>query len=268
MASKMSVTQDTERYVLVPESKMSRLPPPSAAAVPVREVVRHELDSKVESKEEKENYMGPSKLMVRSEGKAGGGAMSLPPVLQATCYVRKRFRFRASSAVSGVSCTLNGFLGACGGICTVANTNLRTWASSFQIKKIVAWPPGGVSGSADMVFVDWSAAGNSNFTPDSSKIVTIPDGITVTKSLVFVPPTKSLAEFWYNPTNMSASGAIIALTCPSGTILDVILEFSLSNVNLGNNITIVAGSVGTVYYLALDGPSSNKLVPLGVPTTA
>ncbi len=268
MASRIAITPETERYVLVPESKVARpSPPPATAAAMVHDLVLHEPGSKAESKEE-EKLTVPSKLMVRSLGVSGGARASLPPEMEATCFVRKRFRFRASAALSGASLTLNGFLGACGGICTVANTNLRAWASSFQIKRVVAWPPGGVSGSTNQVFIDWSSAGNSNFTPDTSRIVTIPDGVTVTKSLVFEPPTKSLAEFWYNPTNMSATGPIMAMTCPSGTIVDLILTFTLSNVNLGNNITIAAGSVGTVYYLALDGPSNNKLVPLGVPTTA
>ncbi len=266
--SKHSPTEP-ELYVLVPRSNVVASSSPSAARAPDREVVRSDLVP--EHKEEKKELTGIPLLGLRTMGeskRASKGAMDLPPPLLPTCVVKHKFRFRCSSALAGQAITLANLLGSFGGICTVANSTIRTWCSSFRIRSISAWLPGGVTGGSNYCFVDWAASGNANFMPDIAKVYTVPDGVTVTGHLDFKPPKESLAAFWFNTANLSTTAAVAGITCPAGTIFDLVVDFTLGNVSGGVNITVVAGSVGTIYYLALDGPSSNKLVPLGLPTTA
>jgi len=54
----------------------------------------------------------------------------------------------------------------------------------------------------------------------------------------------------------------------SKSVIDVSVTFTLSNNILGQDIGVVTGVLKTFYYLSLDGPGANVLVPVGVPTTA
>jgi hypothetical protein len=191
--------------------------------------------------------------------------MSLPPMLEVVPSLTKTYRFRASSALSGVGIGVGGILGALGGITTVVNSKVTAWASSFKINHFHIWLPA-VAG-LDNVFIDWAPAGSAGFVKDEAKIFTVPDGITVTNVLEFRPPAKTLASYWNNAT-VSLGTLLAGITAPAGTIVDLNVSYTLSNVTAPIQQTVTAAVLGSVYYLALDGAGSNKLVPLGVPTTA
>jgi hypothetical protein len=197
-------------------------------------------------------------------GKSLSSGMSLPPVLEATPHVRHVFRYGVASTAT-VSCTLASLLGACGGICTIANSKVQPWASSIRIRSLTVWPP---SASGNYTFVNWSSAGSSGYLPDTAKMINIPDGLTITKALRFVPPKGSLAGNWLNPVTISTSAVIFGMTIHVGSVVDFHVEYTLSNVSQAGTITVVAGTLGNVYYLPLDGVSSNKLLAAGLPTTA
>jgi hypothetical protein len=61
---------------------------------------------------------------------------------------------------------------------------------------------------------------------------------------------------------------VFFISCVQGAVIDLAVEFTLGN-QFG--VSAIAGiatvAVGTIYYLALDGPSNNHLAPIGVPTT-
>jgi len=209
-----------------------------------------------------------AKVLGKGRGKASraGQKLSLPPELESTVRVRHTFRFRASSTLSGVNCGAGGIAGALGGTCTVTNSTIRTWASSFRIRLIKVWLPA-VAG-VDNVFVDWLPNGLAARVPDTSRITTIPDGITSTGVLMFKPPKQSLAAFWIVPGSVTLGDAIIGFSAPAGTIIDIDFEYTLSNVDAAVNQTVTSATLGSAYYLALDGAGTNKIVPVGVPTTS
>jgi len=198
----------------------------------------------------------------------GGGKAILPPVLEATPRLSHVYRYVVSATTSPVITVAN-ILGACGGICTVANSKVQPWASSFRIKSVTVFPcAGSFSGAGVYTFLDWVSAGSSGYVPDTAKMLNIPDGLTVSSPLRFRPPRGSLAGNWINPVTISTSAGLFGGTFKVGSVVDFSVEFTLSNVSEAGNITVTTGTLGNVYYLALDGPSSNKFVPAGLPTTS
>jgi len=58
------------------------------------------------------------------------------------------------------------------------------------------------------------------------------------------------------------------ISCAAGSIVDFEVESRLSNQFGLTPITVSVGVLNKVYYLALDGPSSNIFRPVGLPSTA
>jgi len=150
-------------------------------------------------------------------------------------------------------------------MCVVANTTFETWASCFKIGLVTMFPPGDpTAGGPKIAQVSW-ATGESAQVPDELKLSVIPEGVTLSNSVRFKPPAKSLAGFWI--TTADAAADVMTITCPAGTIVDLQIAFRLSNALPQASVAIATGTVGVIYYLALDGPSSNSLVPVGLSTT-
>ncbi len=241
---------------------------PSASSAATPAVAEAKVERKVEEKSEDGPEMSVVKFAltgILDAGKAvgSGKVMSLPPVIEATPRLSHRFRFGVAGT-STLSITLANLLGALGGICTVANSKVQPWASTVRIKGITIFPS---SGTGVYTFINWSSGGSSGYVADTAKNVNIPDGVTVTKALSFRPPRYALASFWLNPVTLSTSAVIFGLTIHVGSILDLDVEYTLSNVVQPGNITVTSATLGNTYYLDLDGPSSHKLIPQGVPTT-
>jgi len=200
----------------------------------------------------------------RKGGKLSKGTM-LPPVLQTTPTLSHTFRFRTVASLTAVGCGLGGVLGALGSICTVTNSKVRTLASSLRVKSITMWLPAGTTG--DSAFLDWGNGSFSGFVKDESQLVTVPDGVTVTTALRFVPPAKSLCGDWLNPSTISLSTPLWFVNCPAGTIIDLDVEYTTSNVSQGVDQSVATGVLGLLYYLSLDGAGGNQIVPIGLLTT-
>jgi hypothetical protein len=136
-------------------------------------------------------------------------------------------------------------------------------ASSFRLNKITIWPP--QNAGSDLAYVTWSSNWAS-FEKDDEKIATLPDGISVPTAMVFVPPKRAVTGFWVS-SGLTTENMFIVV-CAVGSIIDVDLSWTICNTFVNQSIAGLASvSIGTVYYLALDGASSNKLVPMGLPST-
>jgi hypothetical protein len=196
-----------------------------------------------------------------SQGKAL--AVSLPPRIQLSPAVSHTYRFRSTSA-SATLVTVASMLGALGGLCTAVNSKIGTWASSLKIIKVTVWPSGSTSGVTNAT-LSWYL-GESAQVPDEAWDEAIPEGITATKALVFTPPPKSLCGFWIDSSDSAAN--LFAIQTSIGSVVDLQVAYRLVNVQSGLQITVVTGVLGTVYYLALDGPTSNTYVPIGLLSTS
>lgn len=203
----------------------------------------------------------------RGKGKRGAAAtqqLSLPPRTAAAITIRHRFVFATQSTVNKAVTALD-IAGACGGVCTVANASLRLWATSARLHDIVIYPSGN-QGFASAPNVQWTMSSIS-FSRDEIDINPLPAGITVTRSYRYVPPPNSLAVDWMNLANLAGT-TLMMIDSNAGDIIYLDVSFTLANIFGLSTATIATGTLGGIYYLALDGPSSNKFVPLGVPTTS
>jgi hypothetical protein len=190
--------------------------------------------------------------------------MSLPPEFQAVMTQHHKFYFLVEVAgVTSVSINDRYIRGACGGICTVANSKVQPWAGSIRINSITCWLPV-VSGSTASADCYWVSTG-TEFIKDDEKFRLIPEGVTVTGPMRFTPPPRSLAGDWIS--DAGAATNLLGLVAPNGTVVCLDVSFTLANNIVAVNQTVASGTLGAVYYLALDGPTSNTLVPQGVPTT-
>lgn len=244
---------------LIVQTPKGMLPPASAER---KSPLIVELDDNQQPLEVPVDFKTVSARSTSSRAKGEPLRTTLPPNLQTTPNVSHTYRFQANSSAA-VAISMANVLGAIGGICTVANSKVNTWASSFRLKSLHIW--GAPTTSAAKVDVAWSA-GESAQVPDEEHDATLPGGIAVTSCLRFEPPARSLAGFWLESSDSAAT--LFTMTVPTGSVVDLRLEYRLSNVFPGVQATVAAGTLGTVYYLALDGPSSNTLRPVGLPTTA
>jgi hypothetical protein len=60
---------------------------------------------------------------------------------------------------------------------------------------------------------------------------------------------------------------LFSLSCSTDSIIDVEVEYTLSNQIQAASITIATGVLGSIYYLPLDGAASHVYNPLHLPTT-
>ncbi len=199
-----------------------------------------------------------------------GVVSRLPPALMTTDNVPFRRRYAVSASVGPVSVTRANICGALGGVCTIVNSTILAWASSFHIRRIIVWPAV-ASGAQTACEIYWSVGGGAEqqLSKDSATITNVPSGITQDSAIVMVPPRKSYLSEWQQSGVDSSDVMFVIQNLTQGTIVDFEGVYTLANAAGGVNITgITTASQGSVYYLALDGRASNKLVPQGLPTTS
>jgi len=186
-----------------------------------------------------------------------------PPQVKLNPEYKHKFRFNTNSSNSLVdySITPNMILGAMGAICTVTNSAVSSCFGSFRINSIEMWGPYQGSGNPASTSVDWYGYQNSpnRVVSDSTVSESRPAHILTT------PPRGSLASFWQT----SGTNTLFDITCPVQGIVDLNVSFIQcdGNDNVPTNISIANGTLQEMYYLALDGPTSNKLTPVYLSTT-
>jgi len=186
---------------------------------------------------------------------------SLPPDINLAFVFHHTYRFRTSAGITSQAVGIGGVMGALGTMCTSLNATVRTIFCSFRINKITLWP-----GSNGDALVDWSQAASANFCREDIWNREIPAGITVTGGTVAKPPARTLAADWVS-TGATASTTMFTVTASINTVIDLDVSFGMGVLYTPYSIGIAAGAVGSLYYLALDGPTTNKIVPVALPTT-
>jgi hypothetical protein len=202
----------------------------------------------------------------------GASAMSrtfghLPPPLNLVPTFTKTHRFYNTSAAS-VTISVLELIGALGGIGTVVNSVVTHWTTSFRIVHLKVYPSVSTTIATNTV-VEWNF-GLSGSTPDECISVVTPGGVIVAAPcLVFKPPAKSLASDWMD-VSISSTNIFNIFNLPNASVLDLTVETTLPVVFSASVLTstVATAIVGQPYYLALDGPASNKIIPAtGYPTT-
>lgn len=186
--------------------------------------------------------------------------VSHPPQILSNVELRHKFRFAANNSAAGrYPITNNDILIACGGICTVANSTITGLFSAFKIHSVEVWGLAGASPAT--VSIDW------NGTPvflvnrevsDTSVTPTFPAYIKA------IPPKGSNSAFWQTPSTET----IFGVTVVNSSIIDLDVSLVLSdNEDVVTVTGVTTATLGSQYYLALDGDSSNQLVPVSMNTT-
>lgn len=207
---------------------------------------------------------------VKLKGNKGPSfSSSLPPVLNVTPKFTHTYRY-ITNATLNVSISISEMLGSIGGICTVANSALTCWTSSFRIHKVTVYPPVSTT-TTYQNYLDW-ATEPSGYYPDSSKSYVAPSGVTIPKPMVFKPPKNSLASYWLNSTGaVATSKNLFAMVLQAGAIVDLTVEQTLPVVFSADTqlvqLSITTGTLKTVYYTPLDGTNNKCVVADGRPTT-
>jgi hypothetical protein len=184
-----------------------------------------------------------------------------PPQLPTNIRLNHRFRFLAATAFNGFIDPLS--MIACGGaVCTVANTTLSVIGLSAKIRKIEVWGAPASQGASSTVTLEWVGASNSPNIEVSDTTISVATNCHI----VTVPPKDSLASFW---TLSTTGGLLFRLQCPANSIVDLTMDLILADQAAATStVTVVAGTLGELYFTALDGVGTNVLRPVSLNTTA
>jgi len=231
----------------------------------------------VEEKEEKVEAVDTARLVSppRATSLTAVGkpkvSSARPPCINLTPTFSHTYRFYTSASVTA-SITVAQMFGALGGVCTVANTTVSSFVSSFRIKHIdVYQPAAGASSTPTMTYIEWYKTVGDYAFPDRTESLASLGGITTGNKMRFVPPKWSFAGDWVNTTIAGGTYLFNALFT-IGYLLDMEVEMTLAIAESTSTVltqsTITVGTLGNVYYLPLDGVASNKIrAATGVPTT-
>jgi len=183
----------------------------------------------------------------------------LPPKLDVTPTIRHTYRYAATGVPSNT--TIGELFAALGATCTVANSTVTCWYTSIRIHSIKLYDATGSTGT-----VLWNSP-ISGVGRDTEPSTGLPLGITVANSVVCYPPSHSFCGDWMN-SSLTSTQPIFTISCVQGSIIDLDVSATNSNVFGPYQRSITTGTLAFPYYLALDGASSNKLLPVGLPTTS
>lgn len=183
--------------------------------------------------------------------------------LPASICTSHKFRF-VCTAGETISITVADIFGTIGGIGTINNSTITLFASSFKLRRvsIIESAQSVTAVSSELL---WYSAADVNSADKVYMNTTIPyDRPTVISQ---APPRGSLASFWWN-TSSVLSTVLFTISCSIGSTIETYLDFTFLNNAPSTGIAGVATVVvGNTYYLALDGFASNKLIPVGLPST-
>lgn len=260
--AKISLSSET----LASREKQLRLLLAGASADGFELVDRASSDSqksadKKESSAEQKLTLEAGRGLQRASGKSLKG---LPPAIDVNMTFRRRVYFGVPSGANLVNVTPATLCGALGTVCYVANSTVAAICSMVRINSVTMWTPYSVSVIPVQCELFW-AAGATNNTKEVDLVRPLPYGISNTGGMKFVPPADTLLDKWWKG---SVTSSLFTVYAPTGSILLLDVEAQQSNVFAGPTFTVSTATLGAQYFLALDGPSSNKIVPIGLTTTS
>jgi len=181
-----------------------------------------------------------------------------PPQIKANPIVKHKFRFSSATGTT-TEITSNNLITCCGNIATTT-TNVRAIAYAVKVNQISIWSPPAAQGSNSTCSVNWFGLNSPNVLISDTTVSVATPALIHSK-----PPPKSVAAFW---NNGGTNNSVIDITAPSGSIIDVDLSFVFNdNANgAGLSSTVIAKTVGDLYYSGLDGTfTSTSFPPISLP---
>jgi hypothetical protein len=175
--------------------------------------------------------------------------------------VRHTYRFVSTAAVS-VGITVDMLLAIMGNCCDVANSTVISIFSTMKLHRVRCWAAVAPASGQPAVVQLNTASGSFNSAPNN----TISDTSTSYERPAFVeyrPLPGSQQSFWQSPN----TGVLFNIFSNVPIVVDVDICGSFTSGETGIATAVSAGTLGTYYWLALDGPSNHFLAPVGLLTT-
>lgn len=186
-----------------------------------------------------------------------GGAV---PQLRTNVIVKHRYRFTSTSA-SLKTIKDDDLIGIAGAVCSVANSTLNAVAASVKIHEVEIWSPPASQGSAATCSIEWLSTYSPTIEVSDTTV-----SVSEPAHIKCKPPPGSAASFWINPGSVQN---IMQVSAPIGSIIDVKCSHVLVDTGTaGRNFSVSAGTLGTLYYLALDQSSGHAYTPTSLTTTS
>jgi hypothetical protein len=187
-----------------------------------------------------------------------------PPQLDSNIIVNHKFRFTASSSGAYAISQAN-LIGICGMMGSTTNAAVASIIDCFKVNSVEIWGPPASQGSFSTVSVEW--IGGTTTLPSLTKEVSDTTCSVAEPAHVFSrPPKTSTVGFW-NSADGGGSNIFFTVSVPAGSIIDVNVSFILGDNSQHFTVAVSTAVVGEAYYLSLDGPASNLLVPVSMNTT-
>lgn len=185
-----------------------------------------------------------------------------PPQLNTSAPYRHTYRFMNTAFAANVTVTASDLLGAAGTFAKTTNSIVTTWYTSFKIHRVRIWALTSNAGNTGTATVQLTWSGTVA-QPADKGINDISINPSVPAFIDSKPPAGSSPSFW----NGQSSSSVFVIS----TNTDIIVDVDMSLQNFGGfdslDISVATAVLGEPYWLALDGASTNVLVPVGLQTT-
>lgn len=171
-----------------------------------------------------------------------------PPEMVSSPIYTRRLRYRIGSNISQESFSNNDLCRGLGGVIAVTAILGYPVCASVKLKQIEMWSPTPTMGSNVTAALQWDTSGANGDFAGPSQIVS--DSSMDPSRPAYVkgrPPKLTLCGFWKS-TALNDTDRIAIITCPSGSIIDFIIQFT-TNEALGPSASLVlVGATPGGYY--------------------
>jgi hypothetical protein len=206
----------------------------------------------------KAKVRGPRQNLRNRNGNARRSDGSIPQI-RSNIVKRHRFRFIAASAQEAAGISTVSILGALG-VKGVTATTVSRFNRSFKLQSMDIWAPTSDLGTPVTASVEWLGLNTPNIEQSDTSV-----NPSQPAHLRCSPPGSSIAAFWQTADN---DINLFNLSCPGGSVIDIVVMYiELDQPAVELAVTVIAATPGVNYYLALDGPGVNTLIPVSLNTT-
>jgi len=176
--------------------------------------------------------------------------------MRANVETKHQFRFVSNSGTS--SDITDQLIITAAGVMASTTTVGNALSRSVKVNKIEIWSPPASQGAAATCSILFPSANNSPSREFSDTTVSVSSPAHVSCS----PPPNSLAGFWQQGVGVT----MFTLVAPAGSIIDLWVSLVQHDGTGAGSATLVAATVGRVYYCSLDSATSagSKYTPVSL----
>jgi len=179
-----------------------------------------------------------------------------PPQDRGLVQFSHKFRY-ASTGVTNLAVGTTQLINALA-VGKVVNTSVSSIFYAVKIKSIEIWAPPASQGSSAFTSILWiGGASGTDINVNDMSMSTAEPAHVLTR-----PPKGSSASFWTNADNLITS--LFQITAPSGSVVDIVMDCIVASDQFQTTTSVTTATVGAIYGLYLDWPTSHALQPIGI----